>query len=60
LDTTECGQDAHHPMIAVGWGLEEGTNRQYYILKNSWGEHWGEKGYIKIAATFGGWGICGV
>jgi len=60
IDTTECGQDAHHPMIAVGWGREEGTGRQYYILKNSWGEQWGEKGYARIAATFGGWGICGV
>jgi len=47
-------------MIAVGWGREEGTGRQYYILKNSWGEQWGEKGYARIAATFGGWGICGV
>jgi len=47
-------------MIAIGWGIEEGTRRQYYILKNAWGEQWGENGYMRIAATSGGWGICGV
>lgn len=45
-------------MAAVGFGKE--GDQTYYILKNSWGEEWGEKGYIRIAATPSGTGICGV
>jgi len=58
IDSAECGQNATFPMVAVGWGIENG--KQYYILKNTWGENWGEKGYARIAATESGWGVCGV
>jgi KDEL-tailed cysteine endopeptidase len=40
--------------------VEDGKNN-YYIIKNSWGTDWGEKGYIRIAMTKeGDPGICGV
>ncbi|XP_031622652.1 cathepsin L1-like [Contarinia nasturtii] len=41
----ECmSQDVNgHAVLAVGY------NKDYYIVKNSWGEKWGEGGYIRIS-----------
>ena len=36
----------NHCMAAVGYGVDNGT--PYYLIKNSWGLHWGEKGYLRI------------
>ncbi|GAB66430.1 falcipain-like protein [Plasmodium cynomolgi strain B] len=51
-----CGFFPNHAVILVGYGMEEiydamtrkNEKRYYYWLKNSWGEKWGEKGYMKI------------
>ncbi|KAJ9559914.1 hypothetical protein OSB04_005074 [Centaurea solstitialis] len=46
------GKDNAHAVVAVGWGVTpEGC--KYWIIKNSWGENWGEKGYMKIARETG-------
>jgi hypothetical protein len=57
LDTTACGTNLDHAVAAVGYGTEGG--KDYYIVRNSWGASWGDKGYIKIAAVDGE-GICGI
>jgi len=59
-----CGDRLDHGVLAVGYGEDTGRHGgKYWKIKNSWGESWGEKGYIRMIKDAGknrGAGECGL
>lgn len=57
-----CGTQLDHGVLAVGYGTDATTGKEYYKVKNSWGADWGAKGYILLArgAKFNPSGQCGI
>jgi len=58
LNTTKCPTSIDHAVAMVGWGTDSATGQDYWIVRNSWGTGWGEAGYIRIATTSSGDGVC--
>jgi C1A family cysteine protease len=77
IRAADCGPAPHtqeseimsinHAVIVVGWGEAHvnGKPMKYWVLKNSFGENWGEKGYFKLergvhTLDAEGFGTCGM
>ena len=42
-------EHTNHAVLAVGWGVEPQSQREYWIAMNTWGPDWGERGFFRIA-----------
>ena len=63
LDDDSCGQAGQldHGVLAVGYGSDVETNEPYFMVKNSWGDSWGEDGYIRLSRkSKNEYGMCAI
>jgi len=55
--SSDCGDALNHGVLAVGYNTKKKV--PYFIVKNSWAESWGLKGYFLMAIGKGR-GTCGI
>ncbi|CAJ0940295.1 unnamed protein product [Ranitomeya imitator] len=57
----DCSPYPNHAVIIVGYGTEHDQKSNedidYWIVRNSWGEDWGDKGYVKMRRNVN---VCGI
>ena len=57
----DCGYELDHGVLLVGYGYDKDYDMDYWIIKNSWSESWGENGYIRIQRNINdSRGLCGI
>ena len=40
--------DINHVVVLMGYGTDETTGEDYWLVRNSYGSQWGEEGYIRL------------
>jgi hypothetical protein len=50
IDDDTASTTADHIISIVGFGKDPDTNKDFWIIRNSWGEYWGEMGFARVAA----------
>lgn len=58
--STQCKNDEaslDHAVTLTGYGTDA-AGKDWWLVKNSWGESWGEAGYFRIARNAGN--MCGI
>mmetsp|Transcript_131461 Transcript_131461/g.294142 ORF Transcript_131461/g.294142 Transcript_131461/m.294142 type:complete len:409 (-) Transcript_131461:103-1329(-) len=60
-----CAVDAvvNHAVLLIGYGHDQQSGKDYWLIRNSWGDDWGNQGTIKLerhASDEGEAGYCGI
>jgi len=55
---SQCGTTLDHAVAVTGYNFDAST--PYYIVRNSWGDGWGNAGYIWMEAVDDWDGTCGI
>lgn len=60
ITSASCYTSLDHGVLVVGYGTENGND--YWLVKNSWSDTWGDSGYVKIgrSSSTNDPGICGI
>ncbi len=59
ISSSACGTNVDHAVNLIGYGSENGQD--FWIIRNSWGTSWGERGYFRVArSSRDGPGVCGI
>jgi cathepsin X len=45
---TSADRHVTHSVSIVGWGTDSDSGDQYWIVRNSWGQYFGEMGYFRV------------
>ncbi|XP_020089331.1 fruit bromelain-like [Ananas comosus] len=55
-----CGTSLNHAITIIGYG-QDSSGTKYWIVRNSWGSSWGERGYVRMArGVSSSSGLCGI
>ena len=48
-----------HSCLLIGWGFDEEQQLKYWLVRNSYGEQWGEQGNFKVRRGMNDYGCEG-
>lgn len=51
LSNPACSTAVNHAVTLIGYGTDAVTGKDYWLLKNSFGTSWGEKGFFRVLRT---------
>lgn len=52
-------QTATHSCLIVGWGFDEEAQMKFWIVRNSYGDNWGEEGNFRVRRGLNDFGFEG-